>query len=95
MACENCDGCVPATAPENVPYIVYETEQARAERHIKRLWIALIVAITMLFVSNAGWLIYESQFATVSCVQDGEGMNNVNIGEQGDLLYGAESESEG
>lgn len=95
MACENCDGCVPATAPENVPYIVYETEQARAERHIKRLWIALIVAITMLFASNVGWLIYESQFATVSYVQDGEGMNNVNIGEQGDLFYGAESESEG
>lgn len=95
MACENCDGCVPATAPEDVPYIVYETEQARAERHIKRLWIALIVAITMLFASNVGWLIYESQFATVSYVQDGEGMNNVNIGEQGDLFYGTESESEG
>lgn len=88
MACETC-------TPATVPYIVYETEQARAERHIKRLWIALIVAITMLFVSNVGWLIYESQFATVSYVQDGEGMNNVNIGEQGDLFYGADSESEG
>ena len=86
MACETC-------TPATVPYIVYETEQARAERHIKRLWIALIVVITMLFASNAGWLIYESQFATVSYVQDGEGMNNVNIGEQGDLFYGAESES--
>lgn len=88
MACETC-------TPATVPYIVYETEQARAERHIKRLWIALIVVITMLFASNAGWLIYESQFATVSYVQDGEGMNNVNIGEQRDLFYGAESESEG
>ena len=86
MACETC-------TPATVPYIVYETEQARAERLIKRLWIALIVVITMLFASNAGWLIYESQFATVSYVQDGEGMNSVNIGEQGDLFYGAESES--
>lgn len=39
-------------APD-VPYIVYEGEQARNERHIKRLWVALIVAIIALFASNA------------------------------------------
>ena len=65
---------------------------ARMERHIKRLWIAVIVAVCLLFVSNAGWLIYESQFETFNYEQDGEGINNVNLGEQGDLNNGAESE---
>ena len=55
----------------------------------------MIVVIAMLFASNAGWLIYESQFATISYEQDGEGINNVNIGEQGDLNNGAESENPG
>lgn len=74
------------TAPD-VPYIVYEGEVARSERNIKRLWIALIVAIVMLFASNAGWLIYESQFETIYWEQDGEGINNMNTGEQGDVTY--------
>ena len=92
--CETCKG-KEAHAPESVPYIVHESSMARMERQIKRLWIALIVVIAMLFASNAGWLIYESQFATISYEQDGEGINNVNIGEQGDLINGTESENPG
>ena len=92
--CETCKG-KDAHAPESVPYIVHESSMARMERQIKRLWIALIVVIAMLFACNAGWLIYESQFATISYEQDGEGINNVNIGEQGDLINGTESEDPG
>lgn len=77
----------------DVQYIVFEGEMARAERHIKRLWIALIVAIVALLCSNLAWLYYESQFETVSYSQDGAGLNNINTGSQGDV-YGAESESE-
>ena len=94
MACETCKG-KDAHAPESVPYIVHESSMARMERQIKRLWIALIVVIAMLFASNAGWLIYESKFATISYEQDGEGINNVKIGEQGDLTNGTESENPG
>lgn len=79
--------------PSIVPYIVFEGELARAERHIKRLWIALIVAIVALLVSNIAWLYYESQFETISYAQDGEGLNNINTGEQGDI-YGAESQNQ-
>ena len=92
--CETCKG-KEAHAPEREPYIVHDSSMARMERQIKRLWIALIVVIAMLFASNAGWLIYESQFATISYEQDGEGINNVNIGEQGDLNNVAESENPG
>ena len=92
----NCETCKKVqNAPENVPYIVHEASMARMERQIKRLWIAVIVAVCLLFASNAGWMIYESQFATISYEQDGEGINNVNIGEQEDLNNGAEGENPG
>ena len=89
----NCESCKNVkNAPESVPYIVHESSMARMERQIKRLWIAVIIAVCLLFASNAGWMIYESQFATISYEQDGEGINNVNLGEQGDLNNGATSE---
>jgi hypothetical protein len=77
-----------------VPYIVYESSMARAERQHKRLWIALIVAVVMIAASNLAWLYYESQFETVEYSQDGEGINNINTGEQGSILYGTEVEGE-
>jgi hypothetical protein len=39
-----------------VPYIVYEGEQVRNERNIKRLVIALVITIMLLFATNALWL---------------------------------------
>jgi hypothetical protein len=89
---KTCNGCTEMQTPVDVPYIVHESTVARQERHIKRLWIALIVAIAMIFASNAAWLLYETQFETMYYEQDGEGINNVNYGDQGDLNNGAESQ---
>lgn len=75
---------------ENVPFVVYESAMVRAERHIKRLWVALIIAIIALFACNVAWIIYESQFETISYTQDGEGLNNLNTGTQGDV-YGTDN----
>lgn len=62
-----------------VPYIVYESSMARDERHIRRLVIALIVAIVMIAVTNISWLIvwnsYEYVSESVAYSQDGEGVN--------------------
>ena len=93
--CNNCktkSETITENQNVNVPYVVHEATVARQERQIKRMWIALIVAVAMLFASNIGWLIYESQFVTVSYEQDGDGINNVNMGEQGDLNNGSEGE---
>ena len=94
-----CDSCISKGTADlkdmpPVPFAAHESAVARQERQIKRQWIALIVAISMLFASNIGWLIYESQFATVSYEQDGDGINNVNVGEQGDVYNGAESKDQ-
>lgn len=47
---KTCNNCVETTTT-NVPYVVHESTIARMERIIKRQWIALIVAICLLFAS--------------------------------------------
>lgn len=60
-----------------VPYIVYEGEQVRNERNIKRLVIALVITIMLLFATNALWIGYMMGFdiETYSYAQDGQGVN--------------------
>lgn len=45
-----------------IPYIAHESEVARLERIIKRMWILCIIIFLALIGTNAGWLYYESQF---------------------------------
>lgn len=95
---KTCDGCKNKVYTEEekmmtVPYIAHQSAAARQERQIRRMWIALIVSVCMLFASNMGWLLYESQFDTYSYdyTQDGNG-NNI-IGNDNEVDYnGAEIE---
>ena len=48
--------------PIKIPFIVYEATMARTERHIKRLWIALIIAVVSIVLCNVSWLIYINQY---------------------------------
>ena len=79
-----------------VPYIAYESTMARMERANKRSFIIIIILIIALIATNAGWVIYESQFETVEtstqieAEQDGAGVNIVG---GDDIYYGAESQS--
>ena len=90
----NCETCKNAkSAPENVPYIVHEASMARIERQIKRLWIAVIIAVCLLFASNAAWLFcwiqhdYSSEEIVVE--QDAQDGGNANyIGNDGDIVNG-------
>ena len=55
----NCETCKKTqNAPESVPYIVHEASMARMERHIKRLWITVLVLIVMLVATNGAWIWY-------------------------------------
>lgn len=77
-----------------VPYIVYESEAARHERTIKRLLIALVVAIALIFISNIAWLYFFNQFdyATESVTQELDSGNANYIGADGTINNG-EAES--
>lgn len=74
-----------------VPYIAHEAVQARAERMNKRLIIALIVAIALLFATNVIWLLTISQYeimgSEVTVGTEGEGNANY-VGQDGDIYNG-------
>ena len=75
----------------SVPYVVFESSQARMERTIKRLWILAIILIVLLFATNAAWIHYENQFVdevteTYSSEADDGGLAIVN--RDGSVNYG-------
>ena len=65
---------------KQVPYIVYESAQARSERTIKRLILVLVIVTTMLFASNMIWLHEWTQYDYA--IEDGEEIT-VDGGEKG------------
>jgi len=75
----------------SVSYVVYESSMSREERTIKRLFVALILTIVFLVGTNVAWVLYISQYEVYDYDQDGDGINNVNFGDQGFLRNGAGS----
>jgi hypothetical protein len=78
---------------EHVPYIAYDEEMARNERHVKRLITALVITIVLLALSNMMWLWawtrYDYASETVDVQSSGYGTANY-IGTNGQLIYGAD-----
>lgn len=91
--CVNCKACTetPTDTIKTVPFYAYEASAARADEKNKRLLIALVISIVLMFATNIAWLYYESQFETVSYTQDGDGINNICIGNQEGIHHGSES----
>ena len=92
----NCETCKNVKSePENVPYIVHEASMARMERQIKRLWITVIVAVCLLFASNAAWIYawcqYDYSIEETIYQQDGEETNIIGDSNEVDN-YVAESD---
>ena len=71
---------------QSISYIVHESAMARAERHIKRLWIALIIAVLAIVATNISWLIYISQYDFELSADNGGNANY--IGNDGDIYNG-------
>ena len=93
MAEKKCNNCGADKAPASVPYVVHESAMSRAERHTKALIWVIVLLIVLLVGTNAGWLIYNSQFevieeTTATITQDNaDGYNNY-IGNDGDIVNG-------
>ena len=78
-----------------IPYIVFESSMARAERQTKRLTIALVITVILMIASNLAWLYMWNSYEYVgesSISVEGEGNANY-IGNDGDITNG-ESNSE-
>lgn len=90
---KTCNNCGTTTEKKTG----YDLAVAVCERTTKRLWIALILAIIMLFASNAGWLIawYSYDYSSEETVTiDGkDGVANY-IGNDGDIMNGEDYSSQ-
>lgn len=80
---------------EKIPYIVHEGVVARMERIIKRLTIALVICILLIFASNALWLYFWNQYnytgETQSIMVDSkDGIANY-IGNDGSIVNGSDN----
>ena len=56
----------------------------------KRWMIAFFTVLVLWFATIGGFVWYLNQYDFVNYEQDGEGYNNINNGEQGDVINGAE-----
>lgn len=77
---------------QSIPYFAHEGMMARMERNIKRLWIALIIVVALMFASNAAWLYAWMQYDYVDMdrsidVNAEYGTANY-IGNDGDITNG-------
>ena len=73
-----------------IPYLVYESTMARMDRNIKRLIIALIICIIVIFASNAYWLYAWMQYdysGEEITVDSADGIANY-IGGSGGIING-------
>lgn len=87
MDCKTCKEIRQGAGP--VPYIVHEAAMARQERTIKRLWIALILVISLLVITNGAWIWYESQMEDVSVTQEVDAEDgDAVVSAIGDINYG-------
>jgi hypothetical protein len=84
--------------PDTISYFVYEDAMVRAERHLKRQIVVIILLLIALIGTNAGWLWYESQFQMTDItkevkqdVQTGDG--DLTITGIGDIYGTSETES--
>lgn len=83
-----------------IPYVVHEGSLARMERIIKKLIVALIIAIILIFASNCIWLYawmqydYSSSESTETVTVDGkDGVANY-IGNDGEITNGSNQGTE-
>lgn len=71
-----------------IPFYVHEGEINRLERINKRFFALLLIVFLALVGTNAGWIIYESQFEDVVVTQENaDGVNNY-VGRDGDIING-------
>ena len=49
----------------------HEKEMTRMETANRRWFIAFLIVLSMLFVTNAGWIVYENQFQDIMIEQEG------------------------
>ena len=94
---KTCNECKSESINVVVPYVVHEATVALQERQIKRMWIALIVAIALMFFTNMIWVgVFSSyDYSSEEIIVDAEDNGNANyIGQDGNIYNGEDNSAE-
>lgn len=93
--CKECkEQRMVASVPETIAYRAYEEQGARNWLIVKRLVLAIIVSVILLFASNALWLWAWMKYDYESYEVTADGDSNANyIGEDGTIYNGGFGES--
>ena len=94
---KTCNNCTQTDINVSVPYVVHEAEVSRQERQIKRMWIALIVLVVALFLTNMAWIgVFNSyEYSSEEIIVDAEDNGNANyIGQDGNIYNGEDNSAE-
>lgn len=62
----------------SIPFFAHQHECARLERTVKRLVIALIISVVLMFASNALWLYAWNQYDYSEITVDGQDGGTAN-----------------
>lgn len=79
-----------------IPYIVHEGTMVRMERQIRRITVALIISVILMFISNALWLYAWTQYDYSSSVDiDGKQGNANYVENGGSIVNGTDTDNKG
>lgn len=74
----------------SIPFFVHEATVERLERINKRWFIMALVVFILFVLTNAGWIVYESQFVTYEIEQDVKAQDaTALVTGIGDVTHGA------
>lgn len=72
-----------------VPFYVHEGTVDRLMSIIRKLWILTLVLVVLLVGTNLAWILYESQFETVTVEQEVDtGLGSAYVSGTGDVSVG-------
>ena len=79
---------------EKISYFVFENEMNRLEIHNKRMFIIILILITVIICTNGAWIYHESLYVdeieeTYTTTTDGD--NAVFVNGNGELHYNDEN----
>ncbi len=84
---------------KDVPFKVYESAQARADKRFRLMWLLIVIMFVALVGTNAGWLIYESQYEDIITTVSQDAISDsgdaiINGDKAGSVIYGYEGETD-
>lgn len=70
----------------NVPYIVFEKDMEHKNSIIKMLFSIIVCLAIIIGISIYMFMMFLNNFEFTTYNQDGNGLNNINTGTQGDVV---------